>query len=110
MAEEELIDGMSVDLSGLPEELRPLLPYLREWSIGDDVERSEKLGAASTEELLAFFQAAWPKLDAINARLDATMDMTPCPDDAMVLLPFGQCIGEVRLLLEERTGTDPAAG
>ncbi len=107
MADEEIIDGMVVDLSDLPDELRQLLPYIREWSIGDDGVRSEKEDAASTEELLAFFRVAWPHLGAINAYLDSVMDAIPQPDAAMVLLPFGECVAELQFVLKERTGRDP---
>ncbi len=104
---EEIIDGMSVDLSALPEDLRPLIPYLREWSINDDAECTEKQRAASTEELQALFDAVWPKMAAINAYLDEADKVTPYPDEAMLLGRLAECGSELQFELRRRTGADP---
>ena len=68
MADE--IDGVEVDLRKLPAELEPLAPLVREWSLGDDVEREAKHEAASSEELRAMYDAVAPHFDAINTWLD----------------------------------------
>jgi hypothetical protein len=47
----EEIDGLDVDLTRLPPDLRTLVPLIRQWAAGDDEERAQRLAAASTEEL-----------------------------------------------------------
>lgn len=63
-------DGVEVDLSKLPEELRTLAPLIGEWALGDDEEREAKHHAASIEELQAMHAAVSPHFEAINAWLD----------------------------------------
>jgi len=110
MANEEIIDGIPMDLSRLPAELHGLIPLIRKWSTSDDVDRTEQWEAASTEELQALFHAVWPHMSAINAYLDEADKLTPYPDEAMALGRLAEGVCEVQFVLRERTGRDPAAG
>jgi hypothetical protein len=58
-------------MTNLPDELRSLLPLLKEWSISDDVDRAEKLDQASPEARQALVTAVIPSLPAINAYLNS---------------------------------------
>ena len=99
----ETIDGIEVDLSLLPEELRALAPMIRKYALGDDVERGERLEAASVDELRALRDAPDPHWDAINAYLDANMGQPgPKQDVALVLDSFAQAALEAEVELEER--------
>ncbi len=98
MAGEE-IDGIEVDLTLLPDDLRPLAPLIRRYAAGDDVERGELLAAATPEERAELERAAQPHWDAINAYLDAHIERpgTPEQDVALVLDAFAQAAMEAGL-------------
>lgn len=102
----ETIDGNEVDLSLLPPELQPLAPLIRKYAASDDVEREQKLKAASSAELEALREAPVPHWDAINAYLDANIESEPGPkeDVAFVLESFAQAAQEAEIELEEREG------
>jgi hypothetical protein len=95
----ETVDGIEVDLDLLPDDLRPLAPLIRRFSVSDDVERVERLEAASPEERAELERAAQPHWDAINAYLDAHIEQTGTPeqDVACVLDAFAQAAMEAGL-------------
>jgi len=43
------IDGIEIDLALLPSVLRTLAPLVREFAVGDDLVRNERMEAASSE-------------------------------------------------------------
>jgi hypothetical protein len=92
----EEIDGTEVDLGLLPEDLRPLAPLIRRFSVSDDVERAERLVAATPEERAELERATQPHWDAINAYLDEHIDAagTPEQDVACALDAFAQAAME----------------
>jgi hypothetical protein len=59
-----------VDLTELPSEFHDLIPLIREWAIGDDVDRDKKMQTTTDGELRALANAVQPRFDAINAYLD----------------------------------------
>lgn len=103
----ETIDDLEVDLSLLPPNLRPLAPLIRKYAAGDDVERTDRLDAASTEELRELDQAMakrWESVDAFHyAHIEATG--TPEQDVALVLSSFAEAAAEAAVILEEREGS-----
>ena len=103
----ETIDGLEVDLSLLPPDLQPLAPLIRKYAAGDDVERTDRLYAASTEELRALDRAMaerWEPVDAFHyAHIEATG--TPEQDVALVLSSFAEAAAEAAVILEEREGS-----
>ena len=105
----ETIDDIPVDLSLLPDDLRHLAPLIRRYAVGDDVERVERLEAASVDELRALQAATQPHWDAINAYLDAHIDDTGTPqqDVALVLSSFAEAAAEAPVVLEERGEDSP---
>jgi hypothetical protein len=103
-------DGVMMDLSKLPEEFHPLIPYIRRWAVGDDVERSDREEAASTEELQELSHAVWPKMPAINAYLDMVDKEPPYSNEAAALGRLAECVCELQFVLQERTGNDPTEG
>lgn len=98
MAGEE-VDGIEVDLELLPDDLRPLVPLIRRYSVSDDVKRAARVDAASPEERAELERAAQPHWDAINAYLDAHIERTGTPeqDVAVVLDAFAQAAMEAGL-------------
>jgi hypothetical protein len=104
----ETIDGLEVDLSLLPPDLQPLAPLIRKYAAGDDVERTDRLYAASTEELRELDRAMtarrWESVDAFHyAHIEATG--TPEQDVALVLSSFAEAAAEAAVILEEREGS-----
>jgi hypothetical protein len=104
----ETIDGIVVDLSLLPPELEPRAPLIRKYAAGDDVERSDRLDAASTEELRELNDAMTrERYDAVEAFLDVHMEQpgTPEQDVALVLSSFSEATAEAAVVLEGREGS-----
>jgi hypothetical protein len=101
----ETIDGIEVDLSLLPPELQPLEPLIRQYAAGDDVVRTDRLDAASTEELRQLDRAMTVhRFDVLEAFLDAHLERTGTPeqDVAHVLSSVGEAAAEAAVILEER--------
>ena len=97
----EEIDGIEVDLSRLPPDLQPLVPFIRQWAVGDDVERSERVAAASSEDLQRLRDAFDPHWAAINAYLDENIE-GPEPYEATTLDSASQAAMEAAFELERR--------
>ena len=68
----------------LPEAFADLEPYA-EWSLATEAERYAKRLASSMDELQAFYDAAFPHLEAALAHLDA-LPFDDLPEDATRLL------------------------
>lgn len=95
------------DFTLLPDELQRLAPLIRKYAVADDVERSEQLAKASTNELQELSAAADPHWDAINAYLDENMTPPgPRQDLALALDSFSQAAMEAQLELQNRGAPD----
>ena len=107
MATEE-IDGLTVDLEQLPEELRDLAPEVRRWAVRDESERAQRIEAAATEDLAAFWLRVSQAFPAINAFLDERLEGEPSGESLLL-----GATAEAALLaaaeVERRTGQRPAA-
>ena len=68
----------------LPAEFADLEPFA-EWSLQTEAERYAKRLASSMDELQAFYDAAFPRLEAMTAYLDQ-LDLNGLPEDASRLL------------------------
>ncbi len=71
-------------MTTLPTEFADLEPFA-DWSLETEAERYEKRLASSMDELQAFYDLAFPRLDAAMAYLDQ-FDLAALPDDAKALL------------------------
>jgi len=71
-------------MSALPTEFADLEPFA-EWALASENERYAKRLASSMDELQAFYDAAFPRLESALAYLDA-LDLHALPDDARRLL------------------------
>jgi hypothetical protein len=101
----ETIDGIEVDLALLPSDLQPLAPLIRKYAAGDDVERTDRLDAASMAELRELDQAMTAeRYDAIDEFLNTHIERTGTPeqDVALVLSSFAEATAEAAVTLEER--------
>jgi hypothetical protein len=98
-----MTDETALDFSLLPNDLQPLAPLIAKYAESDDVERSESLAKASTDELRELSAAADPHWDAINAFLDENMEQIgPSQDMALALDGFSQAAMEAGGELEGR--------
>ena len=71
-------------MATLPPEFSDLEPFA-DWALATEGERYAKRLASTMDELQAFYDAAFPRLEAVLAYLDA-LDFTALPDDATRLL------------------------
>ena len=69
----------------LPPEFSDLEPFAREWCLASEPERYAKRLASTMDELQAFYDAAFPRLDAAMAHLEQ-FGMDALPDDGKRLL------------------------
>ena len=65
--------GTGLDFTLLPPELQPLANLIRDYGIGDDIERGKAVAAASPAELDELVTAVAPHWQVINAFLDENM-------------------------------------
>jgi len=71
-------------MSTFPGDFADLEPFA-DWALASEGERYAKRLASSMDELQAFYDAAFPRLEAAMAHLDA-LDLHALPDDARRLL------------------------
>ena len=107
MATEE-IDGLSVDLDQLPGELSGLAPEIRRWAARDEGDRAQRIEAASTDDLAAFWLRVSQELPTINAYLETTVEGEPSAE-ALVLGATAESALAAAAEVERRTGR-PAGG
>jgi hypothetical protein len=60
-------DHVKIDESGVPEQLRHLIPYAKYWSIGDDVDRAKLMARTSKARKRALVDAVWPHWAELHA-------------------------------------------
>jgi hypothetical protein len=77
-------DDVAFDLNKIPEDLRDLLPYAKEWAIGDDLERQAYAKSVSFEHKKAFVDAVMTKGDMLDSFHNAYKDANPIPDEVVV--------------------------
>jgi hypothetical protein len=70
--------------NSLPAEFQDLEPFA-DWCLGSEAERYAKRLSSSMDEMQAFYDAAFPRLEAALAYLDA-LELNALPDDAGRLL------------------------
>jgi hypothetical protein len=100
MAEEQ-VDRLPVDFDRLPDELQPLVPFIREWGVADDADRESQIERASDEDLRALVEAFSPHWDAINGWLDER-DADPDRYEASVLSAASEAAMEAQMDLDRR--------
>jgi hypothetical protein len=71
-------------MTTLPDEFADLQPFA-DWSLETEAQRYEKRLASSMDELQAFYDVAFPRLEAAMAYLDQ-FELNGLPDDAKALL------------------------
>ncbi|MGD9536594.1 MAG: hypothetical protein AB7P52_08150 [Alphaproteobacteria bacterium] len=82
----------------LPAPFRDLEPFIG-WSLERERQRTEKRESSSMEEVRAFYDAVFPRMDAIVAHLDAyPFDALPEPERRLFLLTLS--VVEVSNLVE----------
>jgi hypothetical protein len=71
-------------MSTFPEQFADLEPYA-DWALAKERERYAKRLASTMDELQAFYDAAFPRLEEITGYLDQ-LELTALPEDAERLL------------------------
>ena len=69
----------------VPADFADLEPFAADWSLATERERYAKRLASTMDELQAFYDAAFPRLEAAITYLDG-LDLDALPDDATRLL------------------------
>ena len=85
-----------IDVSKIPEDFKNLLPFIKEWSISDDQERSDKIKRTSKAKLQKLLDAIEPKLDLIDKYLD-TFKNKPMHYEATLIGNLGELAAELNL-------------
>lgn len=76
---------VTIDESKVPEKFRHLLPWARQWSIGDDVIRAEVMDQTPYEEKKAFVEAVSPYIEEIFVWTDSYHKKGgPIPDEVVI--------------------------
>lgn len=91
-----IIEGLALDPSLLPKDLRSLVSHMQRWAVGDDVDRHERLVTAKRGELKKLLQAVGPLLGRIDEYLDS-FGSVPLPDEAVLLEQLVEAVAEVRV-------------
>jgi hypothetical protein len=82
----------------LPEDFADLEPWA-EWAMPTEAERYAKRLASSFDELQAFYDAAFPRLEDIAAYLEK-LPLDDLPDDATRLLQVGYSLINISFPIE----------
>ena len=69
----------------LPRKFSDLEPFAKTWCLASEPERYAKRLASTMDEMQAFYDAAFPRLEAAMAYLDA-LELNDLPEDAGQLL------------------------
>jgi hypothetical protein len=86
---------MNTSLPATFEELEPF----SDWCLATEAERYAKRLASSMEEMQAFYDAAFPRLEEVLLYLDA-LDLDALPEDAMCLLTLTYSLVNVSFPVE----------
>jgi hypothetical protein len=87
----------NLDFSGLPLNLRDLVPFLNRWSISDDKERDEAINQASKEEIKQLTKYVNSKMKDINEYLDSFNSIV-MPDEAILIGNLAELVSEINLV------------
>lgn len=86
----------------LPIQFADLQTVLKDWGKSDDIERSEKINEASTQELRQFLEAVEPRLPMINSHFSASQECPVSYANAN-LGRIVEAVVEARVALSRRT-------
>lgn len=84
-----------LDPSRVPEGLRELVPLAERWGVGDDVERTEKLGRATPGELEELRAAVGRNGAAITAWLDSYGSGAEMSEEAAAFMYMQLAVEEI---------------
>jgi len=89
-----IVDGLRLDAERLPPDLRPLVPLVERWAIGDDVERGERLREAEPEEVKRLVETVGPLLARIDSYLDSFAP-DEVPEEAALIGRLAEAVAEL---------------
>jgi len=91
-----VIEGLILDVKLLPEDLRKLVPHIKRWAVGDDVERQERLAKAKRGARAKILKEVAPLLGRIDEYLDL-FGSGPLPDEAVLLGQLAEAVAELKV-------------
>jgi hypothetical protein len=80
----------------IPENLRPLIPLLKKWSIPDDSEREQLMEETSEKQKKKIVKTVWPYMVEINKFLDSFGDEA-LSHEAMLLGNLAELVSELQI-------------
>lgn len=84
----------NIDIMQIPDNLRPLVPYLEKWAISDDDARQIRIKASSKEELQLLIDVISPRIDQINQYL-GSFGNRPLTQEAILIGLLGELCDEI---------------
>ncbi|RDH78451.1 hypothetical protein DVS77_11285 [Mycolicibacterium moriokaense] len=86
-------------MSKLPEEFADLERFT-DWCLADEADRYEKRLSSTMAEMQEFYDAAFPRLEAVMEYCDARFPLGGMPDDAKALIHMMQSLVNVSFPVE----------
>jgi hypothetical protein len=80
----------------IPEKLRPLIPLLKKWSVGDDSDRGLLIEEASEKQKNKLVKSVEPYLNEINEFLDSFKD-EPLSHEAILMGNLAELVSELTI-------------
>jgi hypothetical protein len=80
----------------IPENLKPLIPFLKKYSISDDSDREQLIEGMKKSEKIKLINSVQPFFDEINSYLDSFKDI-PLNEEAMLLGELAELVSELKI-------------
>jgi hypothetical protein len=80
----------------IPDNLKPLVPLLKKYSISDDSDREQLIDGMGEKEKLKLFNSVQPFFEEINIYLDSFKDM-PLSEEAMLIGELAELVSELKI-------------
>lgn len=90
-------EKISIDPINIPKNLRSLIPFAKQWAIGDDKERERYMRTAPFPDKKAFVDTVWPMMDRLQAFHDQNKDKIPQPDEVVLFDMMTEAVAEAHL-------------
>jgi hypothetical protein len=87
---------LDIKSKNIPENLRPLFPLLKKWSIGDDVDREQLIEETGENQKKKLVSTVYPFMKEINEYLDSFRD-EPLTEEAMLIGNLAELVSELKI-------------
>lgn len=86
---------LKIDPSKIPDNLKVVLPFLKEYSVSDDSERDELVENMSNDQKTALKETIFPVMPEIESYLDS-FESKPFTHEASLILSLAELVAELR--------------